>query len=478
MGIYQSIQNPLTEENLDKVVRYYAGNHTMYNSLTRNHVSEKVVGQYYPSETNAFYVRIFKEWRKAILIQANRDDLPVDALNKYRTVYLYIKDKNPKTKQEVIDLLDYEEMKECPLRNALKQVRFNSIGEYSGWDHFHSNFIHYGLSEEIGVKHRLYLNLDSTIIHTFMNLFITKCNHLNLPFYFKLDDYGSRDDSVVIYSDVKNLEKYVKILREIKNELKVDQSIHNPPIMTGKIDGWIGYGSEPQKSGQSFNDTREKHIEKCVLTVGNEWMRRNLGVVFTHNGRTMSYKDFVINTIVNEAMEYFKRFARDDDNHLQVRGYQKKDLTNDIIPILRNYISNHFNEIMEYYSNPQKKPELKMPFRYGYLDVNTYILDYAFKKQLLFMLDNSKRFKRDLLDRIKNTASSYGIDPNNYSCDLYVLAELKKDDSYGVKNVETSSKIKNEPYVSTRQSKTGDYNYKPMTDAEIEEARRRLGIRI
>ena len=477
MGIYQIIQNPLTEENLDKVIRYYSGKHTMYNALTRCYVSEKVVGRYYPSECDQFYVRIFNEWKKAILIQARRTDLPVEKLQKYRLVYLHIKDKNPKTKEEVLGVVEYESMKEGPLKDALKKLRFNSVGEFSGWDHFHSNYIHSGLSENMDVKHRLYLNLDSTIIHKFMNEFVTKCNQYNVPFYFKMDDYASRDDPVVIYSDVMHLKDYIKILREIKSELKVDDSIHNPPIMSGKIDGWIGYGSEPKQDKKSFNNIREEHIEKCLWMVTSEWTNRNLGVTFTLNGKTMTYKDFVINTIVLEAMDYFKKYAREDDNYLKIMGYQKKDLTNDIIPVLRNYINNHFSEIMNYYSN-KKRPDLKLPFKNGSLNINSYILDYALNRQLLFILNNSKCFKKDLLERIKSTASAYGIDSNNYSCDLYVLDELNSDDSYGVRKVEPTSKINAERYVSTRKSRTGDYEYKPMTDEEILESRRKLGIRV
>ena len=43
----------------------------------------------------------------------------------------------------------------------------------------------------------------------------------------------------------------------------------DPPLLTGRIDGWIGYGSEPNKSidgkKTSFNKKRATIIEKVTV---------------------------------------------------------------------------------------------------------------------------------------------------------------------------------------------------------------------
>ena len=57
-----------------------------------------------------------------------------------------------------------------------------------------------------------------------------------------------------------NLLKYINILQEIaKENPEIIQRCGKPPILTGKIDGWIGIGDEPPKKNgknQSYNSLR------------------------------------------------------------------------------------------------------------------------------------------------------------------------------------------------------------------------------
>ena len=163
MSIYEELRNPLTMENIEKILAYYADNKTMYDSLTRTNSKDKVKGRYIRQQLDALYLRIFQDWKRAIMYQARISHQDKEYERKYKIVAAYLKDKNPKTNEEVLNITYTDNMPDGPLKTALDQLRWNSIGEYSGWDHVHSAFINYGLQRKQVVRHRLYINCDSTI---------------------------------------------------------------------------------------------------------------------------------------------------------------------------------------------------------------------------------------------------------------------------------------------------------------------------
>ena len=71
-----------------------------------------------------------------------------------------------------------------------------------------------------------------------------------------------------------------EILKELKNEHKeIFDRVNMPPILTGKIDGWIGYGSEPtvllDGENTSFNEIRSIAINNGIKIALNEWLYKN-----------------------------------------------------------------------------------------------------------------------------------------------------------------------------------------------------------
>ena len=76
------------------------------------------------------------------------------------------------------------------------------------------------------------------------------------------------------------------------------------------------------------------------------------------------------------------------------------------------------------------------------------------------MYDNSTRFQQDLIVRIRRTAKDVGIDPDNYACDLYCVAELGKCAKQTTESSKANSSI----------------IYKPMSDEERIESRKKIGF--
>lgn len=120
----------------------------------------------------------------------------------------------------------------------------------------------------VSIEHRLYVNANYENIYNILRLFIKKCDQYKIPYCFKYSDSAGADDNIVIYSSSLYLEKYVEILEEIKNELKLD-NIKRPPILTGMIDGWIGYGSE---GGESYSLKRAFLIHDVIKTCVDNWI--------------------------------------------------------------------------------------------------------------------------------------------------------------------------------------------------------------
>lgn len=138
-------------------------------------------------------------------------------------------------------------------------------------------------------------SLDTYKMTTYL---VEKCDEHNLPYYFKFDQYADRDDTIVIYSSTENLTKYVEILQEIKREHpELVSRAKEPPVLTGKIDGWIGYGSEPAKTpdGQrhSFNEIRAKVLESSIGKVTKQWIMNHRNQQITYQGQKMLFQEYI-----------------------------------------------------------------------------------------------------------------------------------------------------------------------------------------
>ena len=113
---------------------------------------------------------------------------------------------------------------------------------------------------------RLYINCDQQDLMKFANLFTDRCRTEQLPTYFKYvsNNNSYRSDQIVIYSNLKDLANYIQILQEIGEENpEIVERCGNPPLLTGKIDKWIGIGDEPINR-ESYTQLRSNIIYKVL----------------------------------------------------------------------------------------------------------------------------------------------------------------------------------------------------------------------
>ena len=475
MELYKRLQSPLTDENIRKILESYAGKYSMYNALTRNYVDSKVKGLYNVEERDAFYQFVFQEWKKSILAMVKNNRVHEKYKKEATMLASYLESINPKTYQEIMDIMYCENISSDPLKKAMETFAWSSIGEFSGWEHIHSNYIYYGLAPVNDIKHRLYINCDSTVLHKFALRLMEKCKKLRTPFYFKFDDYGSRDDTLVVYCNSKNLEKFIVLLNEVKEELQLEKNLHNPPILTSKIGGWIGYGAEPNAKETSFNKLRSEHLERVIKDVSNEWIMRNLNSKFKLNGENTTYREYLLNGIISVLVEKIRSYTGKGENYKKYHGYELQDvLEPEFETIIRREVYRHQAEIISHFNG--EKVSIEIPFKAGKITITNSAIENARKKQVLFMTNHSSRFREDIKKQIISTSEDYGIDPDNYAVDTYVARELGKQPKRVVSNIQPEATIQGDASYHVQSNPNSGFIYHAMTEEEIVEARKKLGM--
>ena len=476
---YYGMKNPLDDnEVIRKMVKAYGESRDFY-SLITNTSKDKVKGKYYPTQEDHLYKLLFDEWKKYIKISIEYPHTLPEYRERARRIYDYIKDLEPTTKDEILHILSDTEGKDDDLIEAFERCRFTRLCDGSSWTHIDSSYVHCNLYYRDNIEHRLYVNSDSTLTHFLLSKIVEKCRDRRLNYYFKFDDIGNRDDNIVFYCSTRQLPIFINLLEEIKNEYSLDEFLHEPPILTGKVNGWIGYGTEPENGyEESFNSKRADHLEKCLDEVTINWIKNSMNKELNIEGQTMSYEDLIIKSLVKEVKDYILDYYCDDGDIKyfykrygfsleSVKSYEfEKAISDTIKPIINDIINDYENNTLN---------RIEVPFNGGNYTLNFYILNKVIRQQALFFLDNDSNYKEVLVNRIKETSQEIGIDPNNYAFDLYALdlftEEDKKRELSNMTTSEEETTVKDNPKVKRKR-----YAFKPLSDEDINNSKERLGF--
>ena len=273
--VYSSVENPLdNEEMLKKIVEAYSkssrtslfGSSDLYSSLVKMNQT-KDSSQINLGDREAFMVEAYNQWIENML---SLDDTHIQYLEKSRGMDARQMQQYLRSFGKVSSMDDIKRLKSNPLFDE----EINGWELQDGWEHIKSQYISGRTESRIPVKHRLYIGCQNQDMWKLAQLFKSKCEEQQIPFYFKLGSSSERDDKMVIYADTDNLGNYISALQEIAQEHpEIMQRSGEPPALTGKIDGWIGIGDEPPKKengeNQSYNSLRadifENAIEETIL---------------------------------------------------------------------------------------------------------------------------------------------------------------------------------------------------------------------
>lgn len=447
IDIYNNMENPLDNEQLlDELAEAYKNRNKgmggFYGRLVRT-TEKKYSNKYMIADSDKFHADAFNKWKKGLLSLTKEE---LDTLiarhsfdNRIYKLIDFLKNiPDVKTEEEARNIL-YKNITDNDLESAIEDYCWNSIGAFSGWTHVSSRYFDGKRGTQFGIEHRLYLNTEGIDTYKVVNEFIKKCDERQISYYFKFDDASNRDDSIVIYSDTEKLPLYVEVLQEIaKENPDIRNRCQHPPILTGKIDDWIGYGTEPSpKNGKnrSFNDVRSKCLEKAIETEMDTWIQTNKDKNVNYHGKTISMIDYITLLAADSEIESMKRRLtfksknKTQQEHEMMLGYDKAyiarpEFRKKLVRELKTKIQDQLNNV------PQKGSKaLEIPLQNG---KTWYISNSSVKhyQDLLVpdIMKNDLIFRKKVLENIKKLSEAEEIDVTKYCFDKSTKQKLIKED--------------------------------------------------
>ena len=445
IDIYNSVANPLDEDSVLDILAYaYSQRHSgilgFYSQLVKT-TEKEYTEKYNPDEYDKFYATAFNKWKKGIvsLTKEEFEKLKERKIYDDRLIKLrnYLKTVPDVTTAEEARKIMNQDFNDDALNSAMKDYCWDSMGRNTDWEYVVSSFLNGNRINEFLVTHRLYLNVEPIDIHTVLNELIQKCDEHGIPYYFKIDKSRERDDNLVVYSDTEKLPFYIKMLQEIaKKHPEVKARSKTPPVLTGKIDGWIGYGSEPEvKNGKrsSFNLVRSKCIEQAFTDEFEKWFSLNKNITVNYQGQNITLMEYIAVLSTEQEIEKKKRMIQSkpedktQEEYEKSLGYNYDDLKNP--ELIKKIYSRIKKSIQDNWNNPNQKREI-MTIKSGTRTIRIYGSRVSQLKDLIvpYVMKHDPSFRNRVKNRIKALSSAEGIDAEKYCFDIFAKERLLNQD--------------------------------------------------
>lgn len=464
MDIYGNINNPLDDVNImrDLVDIYAMGawnQSNYYSRLVTFYSKEKKETITSKEDIAKFVILKFNIWKNSVLKMTKAEFYNIFKYDKEEELFLtlrrFLKGIPDVNSMEGVDRIFEKARKHDELLPAFEKFLRVSNVNSSTWEHVYSHHIDLRSDRVRYIEHRLYLNVNNDDIYKVFTHFIEKCHKYNLPFYFKFSLDQKRADNIVIYSDTETLSNYIEILEEIKKEYpELLSSINKPPILCGKIDGWIGYGSEPATIDdvpKSFNSLRAEILEKSIDKATKDWVMKELNTNINYNGKVIRFKDYIIEISVIKMLSklenrYFdsERYDKLEASRKGVRytpsytinklGYSLDDIKSsgvrenifnvfkDKIPLLLTGVcknSYDFNDGIQMAVRANKK-----------ISFSSFDLEQIIQKLSPKIFNNDPNFVSEIRREIDNRSEEYGIDKEKFCFDIERVERMRESDLF------------------------------------------------
>ena len=428
--LYEKIENPLNDDEVvRKLIEGYSdelGTKKYYKKLTEVYNDQKKYTGINDKDKDKFVSEIFNEWKKDITRNISDEDIKsyknqdfvrlrecIKNIPDIKDFKENLKVLNRLTKLDELDKLD-KDSKKTKLRDIYED--YAAFFPEGTWTYITYNNINPSKYKKFIVDHRLYLNTENIDTYKVMELFRNKCKERKLNYLFKYAEKGDRDDTIVIYSDDRKLSKYLEILEEIKKEEpEIVKRAQTPPMLTGKIDGWIGYGSEPKLdedgNTNSFNNVRSGIIQNAISKETIKWLREN---------KELTKEDTGLN-------EYLTKQIFDDiikDKYRMYKSVDEPEFQEKLLKRLENDISKNKSELLE-----GKFDKIK-EFNIDGLDieVDSEMIQRAFRPFSKKILKKDPSFLEKVRDAIKEEGLANGIDSEKFCFDIDKRDQLFNED--------------------------------------------------
>ena len=426
--MYEKIENPLNDDEvIRKLIEGYSDElrtKQYYNKLVQVNYKEKKYKGINMDDKDRLVSQIFNEWKNDITKNISDEDIKSYKNQDFVRLRECIKNipdiKDFKENSKVFNrLTKLDKLDKDSKKTKLTDIYEDYAPFFHGstWTYISHNSINPSKYKKIIVDHRLYLNTENIDTYKVMELFRNKCKERELDYHFKFSDRGDRDDTIVIYSDDKKLSKYLEILEEIKKEEpEIIKRAQTPPMLTGKIDGWIGYGSEPSldengKNTKSFNSSRSGIIQNAISKETIKWLREN---------KELTKEDLGLN-------EYLTKQIFDDiikDKYRMVKSVDEPEFQEKLLKRLEKEIEKNKSELLE-----GKFDKIK-EFNIDGLDieVDSEMIQRAFRPFSKKILKKDPSFLGKVRDAIKEEGLANGIDSEKFCFDIDKRDQLFNED--------------------------------------------------
>ena len=425
--IYKKIENPLNDDEVvRKLIEGYSdelGTKKYYKKLTEVYHDQKKYIGINVKDKDKFVSEIFNEWKKDITRNISDEDIKSYNNQNFARLRECIKDipdiKDFKENLKVFNRLKkLDKLDKDSKKTELTDIYQDYAAFFPGdtWTYITYNNINPSKYKKFIVDHRLYLNTETIDTYKVMELFRDKCKERELNYLFKYAEKGDRDDTIVIYSDDRKLSDYIEILEEIKKEEpEIVKRAKTPPMLTGKIDGWIGYGSEPPldedgKNTNSFNNVRSGIIQNAISKETIKWIRENKELT----KKESEFNKYLTKQIYNDIK----------DKHIYYKPIREAQFQEKLLKRLEKEIEKNKSELLE-----GKFDKIK-EFNIDGLDieVDSEMIQRAFRPFSKKILKKDPSFLEKVRAGIKEEGLANGIDSEKFCFDIDKRDQLFNED--------------------------------------------------
>ena len=440
---YDEIRNPLDNPTLlDNIITAYLKterNHSFYGSLVKLGADKKKYPDRFKiKDRDEFYSLLFNEWKNRIVSMTKAEFLELQRRNILDNSFIklrnYLKTIPDLTTYDEVNKVLHSQYQDRELDAAMDKYRFTAFGEGSSWNHISSHAVTTEKEHYFPIYHRLYLNTEGIDTYKIITEFTKKCIARKIPYYFKFTEFCNRQDNIVVYANTDHLYDYIEILREIIREQKDVIHPYEPPMMTAPIDGWIGYGSEPERKPngelQSFNEKRADLLELAIKESTFKFMDKNKNAVMRKNGKEKLIGDYFIDKcvffFVDDLKQRLERYTKyhSPQEAVNTLGYSLDDLRNPVvIDNIRNVLKDRKDELRN-----NKKVNIELTVRNNKKVVfTTYHLESAIRRLItVAMPTKGHEFKQILRAQIEEMMPQNNISRSNFALDSSTVRRINK----------------------------------------------------
>lgn len=421
------IQNPLNDQNtLIKVFESYSKStkgRSFYNELLHTTRGVDINDE---KSFNKFYVFMFNNWRNRILHYGQVKFVDLFPHNNFPRLIEYLKFiPEPKTKEDVDKIMRGKFISDNgnPYKEKdifdLKVTRWDSNNK-GKWYSCASGDIFDYKNKYMKEEHILFVNVNQEQIYNFASVFVNMCDEKELPYDFKLNLAGQRDDGFQIYTDSEHLIDFINIVEEIKEKYPYFIDMNKEvPLLTGKISDGLSYGSNiTDKENLSYEDYftfRCNIIAQAINSTTVDYIRKNKNRKLNYHNMELPLYEFLALKAKDNYIEKLKKdyieiaTMKSEREAKKEIGYSFDELSS--VTFSANVYSNMMMSLDDNLdairiSNGEfEKRDIKSPI---------YLLD-VLKELSPYLYKMDKEYKEDFDYTVRYESANNKIDSFNFS---------------------------------------------------------------